>query len=378
MICPHCAAGLTAKERTGFVCSRCDRPFALDPRSHGRGMNDLRIRRIAAHATDGGRRKVTVTQLWYLSRTFSGTWGPSPARGVRPLVRWLVALPLALPLFILSARADGAWSTLSGAAALALVAAATLRKRTPARPGGSLITPYESRFRELMEDRWRTTYGQLPPGVVDDGPHAPALPESPVGRPVVVLLCTDHAVAVFLRANGIPARLKALLVEAEPAVAHDALADVPGGLPVVVLHDASALGALLAPLLRLAHPDRVVLDAGLPVAAVRHRRGAVHRVAPPRAVDAADLRSVAGLSEEDAVWLAEGFWSPLAAVPPARLESVVTEAVERATAAGPSDLRAAHGFLTWPAGEPTTLTGETSAGTSSAGTPSRTKGAQAG
>ncbi|MFJ8663326.1 hypothetical protein [Streptomyces sp. NPDC093795] len=360
-------------------------------------MNDLRIRRIASHATDDGRLKMTVTQLWYLSRTFSGAWGPSPARGIRPLVRWLVALPLALPLFCLSARTDGAWSTLSGAAALALVAAATLRKRTPARPGGSLITPYETRFRELMEDRWQTTYGQLPPGVVDDGPRAPAPRESPVGHPTTVLLCTDHAVAVFLRANGLPARLKALLVEAGPAVAHDALADVPGGLPVVVLHDASALGALLAPLLRLAHPDRVVLDAGLPVGAVRHRRGAVHRVAPPRAVVADDLRSVAGLSEEDAVWLAEGFWSPLAAVPPPRLESVVTEAVARASAAGPSDPRAAHGFLTWPAGEPTptgepsagtTNTGTTNAGTTnagtpnagtpSAGTPSRTKGDQAG
>ncbi|OKJ62635.1 hypothetical protein AMK29_21240 [Streptomyces sp. CB02261] len=368
MTCPHCAAALTARERTGQVCAHCERPFALDPKSHGRGMNDLRIRRIAAAATDDGRLKVTVTQLWYLTRTYSGAWGPTPAHGIRPFVRWLLALPLALPLFLWSAFSDGLWATLTGAAALAVVGTAALAKRrTPGRSGGSLITPAESRFRQLMDDRWRSTYGRLPPGVVDDGPRAPAVRESPVGRPAAVILCTDHAVAVFLRVNGIPARLRARLVEAEPAAAHEALVDVPGRLPVVVLHDASALGALLAPLLRLAHPDRVVLDAGLPVTAVRNRRGAVHRVSAAPPVDADGLRAVAGLSDEDAAWLSDGYWSPLAAVPPSRLESVVTAAVKRALTARPGALGAADGFLTWPAGEPTP-----------AGTTSRTKGAPAG
>lgn len=135
----------------------------------------------------------------------------------------------------------------------------------------------------------------------------------------------------------------------------------------MVLHDASALGALLAPLLRQAHPDRVVLDAGLPAAAVRTRRGAVHRVAKAPRASAADLRSVAGLSEADAAWLAQGFWSPIAAVPPSRLEAVVTAAVRQALAARAAELRSPDGFLTWPA-EPSAPVGETS----------RTKGAPAG
>ena len=170
-----------------------------------------------------------------------------------------------------------------------------------------------------------------------------------------------------LRVNALPGRLKARLVEAEPAAAHEALAGVPAGLPVVVLHDASALGALLAPLLRLAHPGRVVVDAGLPVSAVRTRRGAVHRVSTTSTVDAADLRSVAGLPEEDAAWLAGGRWSPLAAVPPRLLESVVTAAVEQALSARPAEPRSADGFLTWPAEAP-----------ARAGGPSRTKGTTAG
>ncbi|WP_406054889.1 hypothetical protein OG462_05245 [Streptomyces sp. NBC_01077] len=364
MICPRCTAVLAAKERTGQVCSRCDRPFAMDPKIHGRGMHDLRIRRIAERATDRGRLKVTVTQLWYLSRTSNHVWEAKPARGIRPVVRWLVAAPLALLLLVVGNLTHGVPGAVGVTAAVAVVVAASVMRYTAASSAWWTIAPSESTFRQLMGS-WRTAYEELPPGVVDDGPRAPAPRESLAGRPAAVILCTDHAVAVFLRGNGIPAKLKARLVEAAPAAAHEALVDVPDGLPVVVLHDADALGALLAPLLRLAHPDRVVVDAGLPVAAVRTRRSAVHRVSTASTVDAADLRSVADLSADDAEWLAQGHWSPLAAVPPPRLKSVVTAAVERALSARPAELRSTDGFLTWPAEVP-------------ADGPSRTKGAPAG
>ncbi|MCX4986153.1 hypothetical protein [Streptomyces sp. NBC_00572] len=331
-------------------------------------MHDLRIRRIAEHATDGGRLKVTLTQLWYLSRMSNQVWDAKPARGIRPGVRWLVAAPLALLLLVVGNLVHGAVGTIGvTAAVVVVVVAASVMRYRPASKAWWNITPSESAFRQAMTGPWRTAYKGLPPGVVDDGPRAPAARESLAVRPEAVILCTDHAVAVFLRINGIPASLKARLVEAEPATAHEALAEVPAGLPVVVLHDADALGALLAPLLRLARPDRVVVDAGLPVAAVRTRRGAVHRVSTTSTVDAADLRSVAGLAEEDAAWLAGGRWSPLAAVPPPRLESVVTAAVERALSARPAELRSTDGFLTWPAEAPTP-----------AGGPSRTKGAPPG
>lgn len=367
MTCPHCAARLLAKERTGQVCSRCTKRFALDPKIHGRGMNDLRIRRIAAKATEGGRLRMTVTQLWYLSRTYSSCREAKPARGIRPGVRWLVAPPLALLLLSTGALTHGPPGTITvTAVAVVLVAASVMRYR-PAEAPRSYISPPEGEFRQMMAGPWQAAYRKLPPGVVDDGPRAPAPREAPVDRPEAVILCADHAIAVFLRVNGIPAKLKALLVEGRPSAAHEALVDVPEGLPVVVLHDASALGALLAPLLRQAHPDRVVLDAGLPAAAVRTRRGAVHRVAKAPRASAADLRSVAGLSEADAAWLAQGFWSPIAAVPPSRLEAVVTAAVRQALAARAAELRSPDGFLTWPA-EPSAPVGETS----------RTKGAPAG
>ncbi|APE19696.1 hypothetical protein SVEN_0194 [Streptomyces venezuelae ATCC 10712] len=365
MICPHCFADVSAKERTGQVCSRCTKRFALDPRIHGRGMNDRRIKRIAEKATEGGRLRMTVTQLWYLSRTSSGTSPARPARGIRPGVRWLVAAPLAVLLLVAGNFVPGVPGAVTVTAAVAVVVTASLMRFRPATRASSYITPSESQFRQMMAGPWAVAYGKPLPRVVDDGPHAPHPRTPPPARPRVVILCTDHAAAVFLRRNAIPARLDALLVEAAPGAAPEALADAPAGLPVVTLHDADALGALLAPLLRQAHPDRVVVDAGLPVTAVRTRRGAVHRVSSAATPSAADLRSLAGLSGADAAWLAQGYWSPLAAVPPRRLEAAVTAAVRRALAARPA--RSTDGFLTWPAEVP-----------SPGGGPSRTKGAAAG
>ncbi|MGP3690105.1 hypothetical protein ACTVZO_36325 [Streptomyces sp. IBSNAI002] len=357
MICPNCSTSLRARERRGQVCSRCHRRFALDPKVHGRGMHDVRIRRRAAALTHDGRLTVTVTQLWYRCRTYSRAWPAREAHGTRPWVRRLVSFPICAGFLVCWALTSGFLALLAAAAAVGvLIAAHNFLEFFSGGPAGSYIRPDEEEFRKLMSGEWTTVYGELPPGVVDDGPRTAGHSVPQPHPPRAVILCTDHAVAVFLEANGLPARLRAVLVEADPGSAHDALVDVPGRLPVVVLHDASALGALLAPLLRVAHPDRAVVDAGLPVAAVRSRGGAVHRVtrvpsgSQAPAVDAGGLRDVAGLSEEDAVWLAEGFWSPIAAVPPALLAGVVEEAVERAVAgaAGAREPDPAYGFLTWP------------------------------
>ncbi|MEV7617707.1 hypothetical protein [Streptomyces sp. NPDC089799] len=354
MICPHCSTDLKYKERTGRVCPHCTHGFALDPRLHGTGMHDLRIRRCAKALTDDGRLKVTVTQLWYRSRTQSSSWPARKARGIHRGISWPLALAACAGLIALAARTGGAPAFWCGVGALLVLVVPKLVPYERARPGGSYISPPEYDFRRLMTGAWSTTYGGLPPGVVDDaGPTRGRTAKRP-HRPRAVILCTDHAVAAFLEANGVPGRLRAVLLEAAPDHVHEDLVefpgDLPGDLPVVVVHDASAMGALLAPLLRIAHPDRTVVDAGLPVAAVRSRRGAVHCFSPAPAVDAGALRAVAGLSEEDAAWLAAGFWSPVAAVPPALLLTAVKKAVARAVAAAPSPSGPApeHSFLTWP------------------------------
>ncbi|MFV5998300.1 hypothetical protein ACNPQM_39545 [Streptomyces sp. NPDC056231] len=368
MICPRCAASLTGKQRTGRICAHCGKRFALDPAVHGKGMHDIRIRVIAERATDHGRLKITLTQLWYLSRSRDYASAGRDPKGVPAKIRWLVALPVAAALVACAVLTCGLLAILAGAAACAaLVVVSSMRHHPGQLPHGQIV-PAERTFRALMNGSWSAVYGGLPEGVVDDADPMPqprganrSGESVPMSRPKAAILCTDRAVTLFLTANGIPDRLEAVLVEVADAVgpggrptvlaaALSALAQYRSGLPVVVLHDADPQGVLLAPLICGAQPDRVVVDAGLPVSAARGKQGVVRLARHDPLADAEQLRTVAGLPEADAQWLGEGFWSPLAAVPPRVLESIVVRAVERALAAPRPTPREAltHGFLTWP------------------------------
>ncbi|RSS56423.1 hypothetical protein EF918_34115, partial [Streptomyces sp. WAC06614] len=322
-------------------------------------MHDTRIRQIASRATQDGRRGVTLTQLWYLSRTYNGASGPRPASGVPARVRWLVAAPVAAALATAAVSAGGFLASVCGLAGLAVVVTAARMDHFPAAAGWSRVVPAESTFRRLMRDRWLPVYGALPEGVVDDldraGPQAVH-----VSAARSVILCADHAVAVHLAVSTLPERLRASLVEV-PADAtsegvRDALAGVPADLPVVVLHDAGLSGVLLAPLVRALYPDRTVVDGGLRPRLVMHRNGAVrlYSPVPDEGLDVARLRAVAGLTESEADWLARGLRSPIAAVPPVVLRAAVERAVRRATGApgtragGGRPRDRGQGFLTWP------------------------------
>ncbi|WP_406447344.1 hypothetical protein OG782_00955 [Streptomyces sp. NBC_00876] len=380
MICPRCTGSLTRKQRTGRLCAHCGKRFALDPAVHGTGMHDLRIRSVARRGTDHGRLKITLGQLWYLSRTRNYAWAGRDAEGVPARIRWLVALPVSLGLLLCAALTDGVLAFAASVAGAAVLVVASAMRHRPAQPPTSQIIPSEAVFRGLMNGAWTAAYRHLPDGVIDDArplprPRgaSPARVPPPVSRPRALILCTDPLVSRFLTANGIPDRLDAVLLEAVGAqgaerstgtgeadgadvssaaagAALQALSAYGGALPVVVLHDADPMGVLLAPLIRGAQPGRIVVDAGLPVSAARGKPGVVRLARQNRFTDAEQLRTVAGLPEADAAWLAAGFWSPVAAVPPRVLESAVLRAVERALAAPPPGPLAEHtgGFLTWP------------------------------
>ncbi|MBB5939725.1 hypothetical protein [Streptomyces zagrosensis] len=350
MTCPHCQAQLLRKERTGSVCSRCRKRFALDPREHGRGMHDLRIRRRVQQVTQDGRVRVTLGQLWYLTLTDSLYWGPSDAKGTPPRTRWLItgslaaALTVAAVVAAVSTPVSGkpvAYAT--GVACLLLLGWAAGGKYRPASRGKVSLSSSYVRFRELMCGPWKQVYGELPTGIVDERAFTDSA--LPVAKPNAALLCPDQAVRVFLAANGLPQRLRLAVVEG--------LGELPRKVPVVVLHDASAEGALLASDIREALPGRVIVDAGFSVG-VAHATHTVRLLNLPSRISSERLRTAAGLPAALADWLADGWWSPLAAVPPARLESVVIRAVEQAVergriAADPQHRRAAAiGFLTWP------------------------------
>lgn len=369
MICPGCEASLKRADRVGGTCVHCGRRFALDPWTDGPGMHDVRIRRCVERATDDGRLRITLTQLWYASRAANPFTEAAPSRGVRAWKRWTAALPLSAALVAAALSADGAPGVVAAVLApVVLILAAALRHR-PARRASARVQPARDTFAGLMRGAWTTVYGGLPRGVVDEARKAGRKPagRSPAaagtGPPRVAIVC-DPVIARFLTENRIPDLPHTLLVTgtgarkggsgglAKVREALDLLAGHAEGLPVVVLHDADAEGALLAPALRAALPGRTVVDAGLrPGAAARNRR-AVRLLSSRPGYDAEVLRTVGGLPDPEAALLAEGWWWPLAAVPPPLLAMAVAGAVEHAVAS-PTPVAAggatlAQGFLTWP------------------------------
>jgi hypothetical protein len=85
MTCPHCAASLKHRERSGKRCGRCGRQFVFEPREDVSGFTDVRVRRAAAWLAEDGRFRYTFGQL----TAAAGRGGPVPT-GFREtmLTRW--------------------------------------------------------------------------------------------------------------------------------------------------------------------------------------------------------------------------------------------------------------------------------------------------
>jgi hypothetical protein len=155
---------------------------------------------------------------------------------------------------------------------------------------------------------------------------------------VGALLCPDASVLECLRANGVPQRLALTLGRAA--------ADVPPDVPVILLHDVGPAGFRWATGIRSGLPGRRIRDATPPVGTVRRARTAIRLCDPDHAPDADELAELTvrmGLGPNDTAWLAEGWWSPVAALPPALLIARVEAAARR------FDPAAEVGYLTWPA-----------------------------
>ncbi|MFC5661611.1 hypothetical protein ACFP3U_01295 [Kitasatospora misakiensis] len=376
MICPRCDARLLARERTGRTCGRCRRPFALDPKLD-RGLHDVRLRRTVERLGDGGRLLLTTEQLrWSLQgrgRPPARPRNVPPGRPKEPefegtgvlvfclgMGAGLLAVAYLLAAYLPSAVILAVPAGGFGIVLLAAMARDTVRllrrKRILAAwqladqqwqarrdrqwqqqdawtaplaelPGWSVES-----FEQTVLDRWIQVYGALPEGVVRASVVRPSLPDGP---PVLAVLCPDRAVAAFLHANTFGARQGAVLVGTP--------AEVPAGLPVIVLHDASPEGHLLVAETRAARPGVPVVDAGLSVRTVLAAgdRAVQFYAHQQREELEARLDRLPGLRPAERAWFGAGLWSPLAAVPPRRLLRTAERAAEQA-------LLGEVGFLSWP------------------------------
>ncbi|MEV6977744.1 hypothetical protein [Kitasatospora sp. NPDC093806] len=344
MICPNCTRNLLQRERARRRCHFCRKEFALDPKRDGVGLHDVRIRKLTGKLGDEGRLTVTGGQLRYALQQRGHP--PQAFRGDRGSACSLIGF--AVVASVAAIAFQGSLAVGLGLVVLTLIGLAVRQlvlASVPAPPG-----PVEARwttdgFRMTVLDRWRAVYGALPPGLVEDELVRPGPPPA---EPAFALLCPDPTVRAFLHVNRYPERHRALLV--------GELRAVPAGLPLVVLHNASPRGCLLAAEARAARPGLRVLDAGLSVRAVLvdQAKYVLLREDPDRAEEWRPrlARELPGLSASQREWFAEGWWSPLAALPPKRLMAVADQAAERITAPAAGPVAGPVGLLKSPAAGP--------------------------
>jgi hypothetical protein len=334
MICPHCSQDVKAKERTGHRCSKCGKAFATDPKDNDLKLHDVRLGRLIAHVSDNGTYAFTYQQLYWAAAAKR----LKEAAHSSPLLGASVVMVLIGTVFLIVAASTRSAVPLLVTLLLygAVIVAVTLRL-TGAWPKRIRMSTSAAAFDEMIK-AWGRVYGGKPPRLVRRAAPAPA-----PAAPVLAVLSPDISVLTCLAANNVPQQFGVVLAAQ--------LAEIPPGVPVLLLHDVSVAGYLFAVQARAMLPGRRVLDASPRPSAVRTASGAPKLLeGPPPRPQLDALRADGHLSDADLAWLARGWWSPIAALRPASLVNRVRTALGRLRVTDP-DTRAAAtvGFLTWPA-----------------------------
>lgn len=294
-------------------------------------MHDLRMRRLVDKLRDGQDLCYTGRQLYYAAGR----------KGLPPLTdSWstlftvcVVVLGIATFISMVSELVSPLIALPCAAAALVVLSALMFLVRPWfIRRATVRMSPDYPEFRTKVITVWQKHYGTSLPGMIAEDIALPA-----VRWPRVALLCPDRDTLACLAANNAAAAWDMALCER--------IDQVPPTVPVLVLHDAAVPGLDYADRVRHSLGPRAV-PIGLTPAMVR----TVTSVAKlrERADPAAHLPS--SWPDEEQQWLREGWWTPLSALPPARLLTVVQRGVDRIEVAADPARRTARqvGFLTWP------------------------------
>jgi hypothetical protein len=337
VICPHCSRNLPYKQRGRKRCGYCRQEFAFEPKTNKLHLHDLKVRKLGERLSDGNRLRYTVTQLWYgaARKQLGETKTPLAGCGCFLIFGGLASIGVIAGLIHVDAESIG--GVLLGVGVVVVLAYVLLvmvrgrmRREAVLRPAVPL-----GEFRDMILRRWAEVYRGLPASMIDE-----EMATAPVvAHPRIALVCPDRSVLACLAANGVPQTF-AMLLTMSPE-------NLPPGVPVVVVHDASAEGCRFAAWVRAGSTGRVVVDAGLRPSAVQRKEGMIRLRRKPFAPG-----ELAGLplTHAEVTWLAQGWWSPVAAIGPAPLLAAVTKAAQRAQAVGDPEHRRAEqvGFLTWP------------------------------
>lgn len=325
MICPHCNQNVLYKERSGLKCSKCEREFAFEPKTHQLGLHDVRFRKAITKLSDdpNGGDKLYFTSgqmLHFLSRkklknSFSTT------RGLLVFLSVATFIVVAVAAFVTKF-----FALLALAVFVGLIFAAVLKVFW--KTEGSLSLPQNATDFENNWDRWRWIYGQLPPLLV--AARLPSQDPSALKDARGILMCSETEILTCLAANQTAENLGLVLIN--PYLSTDKFSFIreQRDLPIFVLHDASPEGCLLKDEIVEKffknNRDRKIYDLGLRPQTVIKANLMRLRTAPLRD----SLQNLNNrLTPEEITWLKNGNHTPLLSLRPAPLIAFVTRAVNR-------------------------------------------------
>jgi hypothetical protein len=381
MLCPHCKKTLLYRERGGRQCSACKCEFAFEPKTGPLRLHDLRFRKTVAKVGDNGRLRYTADQLrHFLARKVVAAQKPT-SLGV------LVTGTL-LAAFLAGTAVSAVVSPRLGIplALLVLIAGAAFGWRQSRRPFHPRMPIDAAKFATDVLGRWQKVYGGAPDGLINEASlRDPARAALATEGLRAVVVCPERGVLACLLANRIPEKLRVGLLPTEPPFdaweeAILAVLRKEPRLPILLLHDASAAGALLAqdlPLLLRLSPEHRIVDLGLnPRRSIEKQRLRLGAPVPQQALDRLRAQALDGapptgpahnarplrrrravLTPLELAWLEQGHYSPVLALAPADIVKRVTAGLERVAArrgaerpaesSEPIPARAVT-FLSWP------------------------------
>ena len=372
MKCPHCLADLKYRDRRDGKCPQCQSPFALEPRDNALGLSDLRLRGLAERLSKQGKCWYTAAQLGCAAvrnkmKEEAEKQASASDGGILTVIAWIgIGVIIVALIFV------GIASSTTPSFALFIVSillgsigiSAYLQSRKP---------PLE-RFQKVLEGfeeryiaPWERIHGMLPGRVTAQEAMALRRFQLPPSRVRAVLVSPVADVLDCLRVNGLPQRLGLALINPDqPAGADEAIIALLRSrprLPLLLVHDASVPGCLLPALLPTRWglaPNHRIVDLGLRPRHVQQLRLPWKREATPRELldlleRRARMPNGLALTPEEREWLRSGYVTSALFIPPARLVTIVTQAVERLAPARIVDPEAqaqaqarAVGFMTWP------------------------------
>jgi hypothetical protein len=328
MICPHCSASIKYKERSGETCSKCNKKFAFEPKTHSLQLTDTRFLKVIGKLSSDQKFYFTKSQLQFaLSRKKLNSNTALIVIIILAIVSSIVSIAIFPVLLFVTIPF---WI-------MVIIAKLIYSKRNVSLPQ----TP--SDFESTVLDRWLRVYHHYPSKLITEMVIPNNFNEDLKGT----LVCEDPETAMCLFKNNLGKNLKLAIVSAPKAIAE--LSKNLRVLPIYVLHEASADGYLFLEKIKGEFGrDTKVIDIGFRPQSVMKSK--LMQLRQPTALRV----TTSGLTAHEIKWLNQGSYVPLFVLKPEKLIKYVTNQIRQKSKFVQSESveskAKAVGFMTW-AGE---------------------------